>query len=295
MEARSEDIPAIDRRRPESGWNSAFTLSRALPFIQRHSGATIVVKFGGHAMSTPELTAEFAKDIVLLRQVGLRPVVVHGGGPQIGSMLERLGIETKFHDGLRVSDMETVGVAEMVLSGAINKAIVSAINVAGGKAVGLSGRDARLITAAPKHKDLGFTGVPVSTDVSVVTTLTDAGFIPVISPISADGGGSGYNINADTAAGTLAAALGASRLLLMTDVPGVLSKNKELLTDLSVAEVRALIEDGTAQGGMIPKLQTATDAVEGGVEAVVILDGRRAHGLLVELFTDDGAGSLIHA
>ena len=289
------ETPVHDRRRSESGWNSAFTLSRALPFIQRHAGATIVVKFGGHAMSTPELTAEFAKDIVLLRQVGLRPVVVHGGGPQIGSMLERLGIETKFHDGLRVSDMETVGVAEMVLSGAINKAIVSAINRAGGRAVGLSGRDARLITAAPKNKDLGFTGVPVATDVGVIETLADAGFIPVVSPISADEGGDGYNINADTAAGTLAAALGASRLLLMTDVAGVLSKQKDLLSDLSVADVRALIADGTAQGGMIPKLQTAVDAVEGGVEAVVILDGRRAHGLLVELFTDEGAGSLVHA
>ncbi len=246
-------------------------------------------------MSTPELTAEFAKDIVLLRQVGLKPVVVHGGGPQIGSMLERLGIETKFKDGLRVSDLETVGVAEMVLSGAINKAIVSAINKAGGRAVGLSGRDARLITAAPKNKDLGFTGVPVATDVRVIETLADAGMIPVVSPISADEQGDGYNINADTAAGTLAAALGATRLLLMTDVAGVLSKDKNLLTDLSVKDVDRLIEDGTAQGGMIPKLETAMDAVKGGVEAVVILDGRRAHGLLVELFTDEGAGSLIHA
>ena len=287
--------PLHDRRKAESGWNSAFTLSRALPFIQRHAGATIVVKFGGHAMSTPELTSEFAKDVVLLRQVGLRPVVVHGGGPQIGSMLERLGIETVFKDGLRVSDMETVGIAEMVLSGAINKSIVSAINCAGGRAVGLSGRDARLITAAPKNEDLGFTGVPVDTDVRVVETLADDGFIPVISPISADAAGDGYNINADTAAGTLAAALGATRLLLMTDVEGVLSKDKALLTDLSVPDVDALIADGTAQGGMIPKLQTAIDAVEAGVEAVVILDGRRAHGLLVELFTDDGAGSLIHA
>ena len=289
------DTPVHDRRQPESGWNSAFTLSRALPFIQRHAGATIVVKFGGHAMSTPELTAEFAKDIVLLRQVGLQPVVVHGGGPQIGSMLERLGIETVFKDGLRVSDMETVGVAEMVLSGAINKAIVSAINCAGGRAVGLSGRDARLITAAPKDADLGFTGVPVGTDVGVVETLAEAGFIPVVSPISADEAGDGYNINADTAAGTLAAALGARRLLLMTDVAGVLSREGELLTDLSVDNVRALIADGTAKGGMIPKLETAVEAVEGGVDAVVVLDGRRAHGLLVELFTDDGAGSLIHA
>ena len=284
-----------DRRKDSGGWNAALTLSKALPFIQRHSGATVVVKFGGHAMSTPELTAEFAKDIVLLAQVGVRPVVVHGGGPQIGSMLERLGIETVFKDGLRVSDMETVGVAEMVLSGAINKAIVSAINRAGGKAVGLSGRDAKLITAAPAAEGLGFTGVPVATDTSVVTTLSEAGFIPVISPISADRDGQGFNINADTAAGTLAAALGAARLLLMTDVAGVLSKDKALLSDLSVADVQGLIADGTAQGGMIPKLQTAMDAVSGGVEAVVIIDGRRAHGLLVELFTDDGAGSLIHA
>lgn len=284
-----------DRRKADSGWNSAFTLSRALPFIQRHAEATIVVKFGGHAMSTPELMAEFAKDIVLLRQVGIRPVVVHGGGPQIGSMLRRLDIETKFKDGLRVSDMETVGIAEMVLSGAINKAIVSAINCAGGKAVGLSGRDARLITAAPKGEGLGFTGVPVETDTHVVSTLTDAGFIPVISPISADESGDGYNINADTAAGTLAAALGASRLILMTDIEGVMDKEKHLLTDLSREDVDALIADGTAQGGMIPKLETANDAIDGGVEAVVILDGRRAHGLLVELFTDEGAGTLIHA
>lgn len=284
-----------DRRQDAGGWNSAATLSRALPFIQRHSGANIVVKFGGHAMSTPELTAEFAKDIVLLQQVGVRPVVVHGGGPQIGSMLSRLDIKTEFKDGLRVSDMETVGVAEMVLSGAINKSIVSAINGAGGRAVGLSGRDANLITAAPKGEGLGFTGVPVATDTRVITTLTDAGFIPVISPISADPNGDGYNINADTAAGTLAAALDAARLLLMTDVQGVLDDKKTLLTDLSRADVDRLIEDGTAQGGMIPKLQTAQEAVAGGVEAVVILDGRRAHGLLVELFTDEGAGTLIHA
>ncbi|WP_298914568.1 acetylglutamate kinase [uncultured Algimonas sp.] len=287
------------RRPGEGGWTSAATLSRALPFIQRHADATIVVKFGGHAMGTPELTAEFARDIVLLRQVGVRPVVVHGGGPQIGSMLRRLDIETKFKDGLRVSDMETVGVAEMVLSGAINKAIVSAINCAGGQkrglAVGLSGRDANLITAAPKGEGLGFTGVPVATDIKVLTTLTDAGFIPVVSPISADAAGDGFNINADTAAGTLAAALGATRLMLMTDVEGVLDTRKRLLTDLSRVDVEALIADGTAQGGMIPKLQTAMDAVTDGVEAVVILDGRKAHGLLVELFTDEGAGTLIHA
>lgn len=284
-----------NRRKNEGGWMSAEVLSRALPFIQRHAGATIVIKFGGHAMSTPELMAEFAKDIVLLAQVGVRPVVVHGGGPQIGSMLSRLDIKTEFKDGLRVSDMETVGVAEMVLSGAINKAIVSAINCAGGRAVGLSGRDARLITAAPKAEGLGFTGIPVATDIQVLTTLNDAGFIPVVSPISADASGDGYNINADTAAGTLAAALGATRMMLMTDVEGVMDKDKRLLTDLSRDDVQRLIDDGTAQGGMIPKLTTAMDAVSGGVEAVVILDGRRAHGLIVELFTDEGAGTLIHA
>ena len=269
-------------------------LSEALPFIQRHTGRWVVIKFGGNAMGSPELTAEFAKDIVLLRQCGLRPVVVHGGGPQIGTMLDRLQIKTEFKDGLRVSDMETVGVAEMVLSGAINKSIVSAINVAGGKAVGISGRDARLITARPVNADLGFTGEPVNVDVSLIETLAeDAGFIPVVSPISADEKGDGYNINADTAAGVIASALGASRLMLLTDIEGVLDSDGNLLTDLSGDEARGLIANGTAKGGMIPKLTTAIDAVEGGVESVVILDGRRAHGLLVELFTDMGAGTLI--
>ncbi len=286
----------MQRRKNESGWTSAQVLSEALPFIQRHAGRWVVVKFGGHAMGDADLTAAFARDIVMLRQTGLRPVVVHGGGPQIGSMLERLQIKTEFKDGLRVSDMETVGVAEMVLSGAINKSIVSAINVAGGKAVGISGRDARLITAKPVNADLGFTGEPVDIDVSVIRTLAhqDAGFIPVISPISADANGDGYNINADTAAGVIASALGASRLMLLTDIEGVMDKDKNLLTDLSVADAKSLIADGTAIGGMIPKLTTAIDAVETGVEAVVILDGRRAHGLLVELFTDVGAGTLIH-
>ncbi len=285
----------MKRRKNESGWTSAIVLSEALPFIQRHSGRWIVIKFGGNAMGSAELTAEFAKDIVLLRQCGLWPVVVHGGGPQIGSMLERLEIKTKFKDGLRISDMETVGVAEMVLSGAINKSIVSAINVAGGKAVGISGRDAGLITARAVNADLGFTGEPVSTDVTLLETLAnrDAGFIPVISPISADDEGHGYNINADTAAGVIASALGASRLMLLTDIEGVMDNDGNLLTDLTASEARGLISDGVAKGGMIPKLTTAIDAVEGNVEAVVILDGRRAHGLLVELFTDMGAGTLI--
>jgi len=241
----------MKRRKNESGWTSAKVLSEALPFIQRHAGRWIVIKFGGHAMGSPELTAAFAQDIVMLRQVGLLPIVVHGGGPQIGSMLERLQIKTEFKDGLRVSDMETVGV---------------------------------------------FTGEPVSVDATVLKTLAhrDAGFIPVISPISADANGDGYNVNADTAAGVIASALGAGRLMLLTDIEGVMDKDGNLLTDLSVADTKTLIKDGTAKGGMIPKLNTAIDAVEAGVNAVVILDGRRAHGLLVELFTDSGAGTLIH-
>ena len=281
------------RRKNEDGWLSAQTLSEALPFIQRHSGKTVVIKFGGNAMGSEDLTNAFAKDIVLLRQCGLRPVVVHGGGPQIGSMLKRLDIKTEFKDGLRVSDMETVGVAEMVLSGAINKSIVSAINQAGGKAVGLSGRDARLITAKAVDKKLGFTGEPVATDVSLINTLAGDEFIPVISPISAGKDGKAYNINADTAAGVIAGALGAARLILLTDIEGVMDGEGHLLTDLSHKDAQKLIDDGVATGGMIPKLGTAIDAVKSGVEAVVILDGRRAHGLLVELFTDVGAGTLI--
>jgi acetylglutamate kinase len=266
-----------------------------LPFIQRHAGKTIVIKFGGHAMGSPELTAAFAKDIVMLRQCGLKPIIVHGGGPQIGSMLERLQIKTEFKDGLRVSDMETVGVAEMVLSGAINKSLVSAINQAGGRAVGISGRDAKLITAKAVNPDLGFTGEPIATDTALIDVLTksETDFIPVISPISAGEDGAGYNINADTAAGTLAGALGAARLILMTDVAGVMDNDGNLLTDLSVGDAQSLIDNETAKGGMIPKLGTAIHAVTAGVEAVVILDGRRAHGLLVELFTDQGAGTLI--
>jgi len=242
------------RRKNEDGWLSAQTLSEALPFIQRHSDKIVVIKFGGNAMGSEELTQAFAKDIVLLRQCGLRPVVVHGGGPQIGSMLKRLDIKTEFKDGLRVSDMETVGVAEMVLSGAINKSIVSAINQAGGKAVGISGRDARLITARAVDKKLGFTGEPIATDVSLINTLAADEFIPVISPISAGQDGKAYNINADTAAGVLAGALGAARLVLLTDIEGVMDGEGHLLTDLSHKDAQKLINDGVATGGMIPKL-----------------------------------------
>jgi len=281
------------RRKNEDQWDSARVLAEALPFIQRYADKTLVIKFGGHAMGSPELTKDFAKDVVLLRQFGIRPVIVHGGGPQIGKMLERLNIQSEFVDGLRVSDLETVEIAEMVLSGGINKGLVTAINQEGGKAVGLSGKDANLITAKKMREDLGFAGEPDGTDVSVLDTLAADGFIPVISPISAGADGAGYNVNADTAAGTIASALGAARLMLLTDIEGVMDKDKNLLTNLSADDAKSLIENGTAQGGMIPKLQTSINAVENGVDAVVILDGRRAHGLLVELFTDQGAGTLI--
>ena len=265
----------LKRRSNETGWTSAKTLSEALPFIQRYADQTIVIKFGGNAMGSEDLTQQFANDVVLLQQMGLRPVIVHGGGPQIGTMLKRLNIQSEFVDGLRVSDIATVEVAEMVLSGAINKSIVHALNQAGGKAVGLSGKDANLI------------------DTGVIETLAKDGFVPVVSPISAGESGGSYNVNADTAAGRLAGALGASRLMLLTDIEGVKDKEGNLLTNLSLGEARGLIADGTAQGGMIPKLETAIAAVEEGVSAVVILDGRRAHGLLVELFTDQGAGTLL--
>lgn len=281
------------RRKNETGWTSAQTLSEALPFIQRYADQTIVIKFGGNAMGSDELTRQFANDVVLLRQFGIRPVIVHGGGPQIGEMLGRLNIKSEFVDGLRVSDIETVDVAEMVLSGAINKSLVQAINEAGGRAVGISGKDANLIKARQVREDLGFAGEPVETDISVLNTLSADGFIPVVSPISAGENGGSYNVNADTAAGVIAGALGASRLMLLTDIEGVKDNDGNLLTNLSVADAKSLIADGVATGGMIPKIETAINAVEAGVRAVVILDGRRAHGLLVELFTDDGAGTLL--
>ena len=283
----------MQRRKNEDQWESARFLSEALPFIQRYTDKTIVIKFGGNAMGDAELTQQFANDVVLLRQFGIRPVIVHGGGPQIGKMLERLNIKSEFVDGLRVSDIETVEIAEMVLSGGINKGLVQAINTAGGKAVGLSGKDANLITATKMREDLGFAGEPSSTDVTVLDTLAANGFIPVISPISAGAKGESFNVNADTAAGVIASALNADRLMLLTDIEGVLDNEKNLLTNLSADDSRGLLKNGTAKGGMIPKLETAINAVENGVKAVVILDGRRAHGLLVELFTDKGAGTLI--
>ena len=286
----------MQRRKNEGGWQSAQTLSEALPYIQRYAGQTVVIKFGGNAMGDAELTRQFANDVVLLKHLGVRPVIVHGGGPQIGRMLERLNIKSEFVDGLRVSDIETVEVAEMVLSGGINKALVQAINEAGGRAVGISGKDAGLIHARAMRQDLGFAGEPDHVDTAVLDVLAaaDPGFIPVVSPISAGENGTTLNVNADTAAGVIAQKLGAQRLMLLTDVEGVMDAQKTVLTDVSALDAKALIASGIAKGGMIPKLQTAIDAVENGVSAVVILDGRRAHGLLVELFTEHGAGTLIH-
>jgi acetylglutamate kinase len=286
----------------------AQTLTEALPYLQRYAGQTFVIKYGGHAMGDPELQRDFAEDVVLLRAVGINPVVVHGGGPQIGAMLKRLGVESRFVDGLRVTDKETADIAEMVLAGSINKQIVGWIGAAGGKALGLSGKDAGLVTAEKvrrteadklqgieRHVDLGFVGEPVAVDASVLTTLAAQGFIPVVAPIAMGVDGETYNINADTMAGAIAAALGAARFFLLTDVPGVLDKAGALLTDLSPADIAALRADGTITGGMIPKLETCVHAVGQGVGAAVILDGRIPHGMLLEIFTQRGAGTLVRA
>jgi acetylglutamate kinase len=285
----------------------AETLTDALPYMQRYKGKTFVVKYGGHAMGDPELARDFAEDVVLLKAVGINPVVVHGGGPQIGSMLKRLGVESQFVGGLRVTDAETARIAEMVLAGSINKEIVSWISAAGGKALGISGKDSGLVTARKvqrdaadplqgieRHVDLGFVGEPVAVDASVLTTLSDQGFIPVIAPIALGADGHTYNINADTMAGAIAGALGASRFFLLTDVPGVLDKNKQLLTDLDPGRILALKADGTISGGMIPKVETCVAAVDAGVDAAVILDGRIPHAMLLEIFTTQGAGTLVH-
>jgi acetylglutamate kinase len=288
--------------------NKAATLVDALPYMQRYAGRTFVVKYGGHAMGDPELAREFAEDVVLLKAVGINPVVVHGGGPQIGAMLKTLGVESKFIDGLRVTDAQTAQVAEMVLSGAINKEIVSWIAQAGGRAMGLSGKDGGMVTARKiertskdpdsnieKAIDLGFVGEPHLIDISVIETVSAAGMIPVIAPIAPGADGQTYNINADTMAGSIAAALGAARLFLLTDVAGVLDKQGELLTDLRPADVTRLQQDGTISGGMIPKLETCLHAVEAGCEAAVVLDGRVPHAMLLEIFTQEGAGTLIRA
>jgi acetylglutamate kinase len=310
-------IPArsIPRSPPleEAGWVTARTLAEALPYIQVHDRQTVVIKYGGHAMGEEGLARLFAADAVLLRLLGVRPVVVHGGGPQISRMLKRAGVTSTFVDGLRVTDAATMEVAEMVLSGAINKEIASWITQAGATAdvrgVGLSGKDAGLITVekatrtriAPpgetgEEVDLGFVGEPTRIDPKLIRSLIDSevdDYIPVIAPIGVAEDGQTYNINADTVAGALAGALRAKRMLLLTDVAGVLGADGQLARQLTLAEARAAIATGVATGGMIPKLETAIAAVEAGVEAVVILDGRRPHAMLVELFTEHGAGTLI--
>jgi len=273
----------------------AETLAEALPYMQRYAGSTFVVKYGGHAMGDADAAEDFAEDVVLLKAVGINPIVVHGGGPQIGAALKAQGIESRFVDGLRVTDADTMKVAEMVLSGAINKEIVSWIAAEGGRAVGISGKDGGLVTAAKvqSEHDLGFVGEPDDVDTRILDTISKAGMIPVVAPIGVGADGQTYNINADTMAGAIAIATGAERLFLLTDVPGVLDKDKKLLSDLTPAAIAALKEDGTIHGGMIPKLQTCIDAVEGGVDAAVILDGRVPHAMLIEIFTRQGAGTLV--
>jgi acetylglutamate kinase len=281
-------------------------LTEALPYILRYDEKTVVIKYGGHAMGDAVASRDFARDIVLIKQVGLNPVIVHGGGPQIGAMLERLQIGTSFVDGLRVTDAATVEVVEMVLAGSINKQLVAGINHAGGRAVGLSGKDGNLVIARKltrtkrdpdsnieKVLDLGFVGEPEQVNPQVLETIIRSDLIPVVAPIGLGRDGGTYNINADTVAGAVAGAMRATRLLLLTDVPGVLDGNGNLVTRLTIAEAKELIAKGVITGGMIPKIETCIEAVEGGVEGVVILDGRVPHGLLIELFTEHGAGTLI--
>jgi acetylglutamate kinase len=274
--------------------------------MQRYDNATVVVKFGGHAMGDPELAATFARDIVLIKQSGVNPIVVHGGGPQIGSLLERLNIRSEFKGGLRVTDRETVEVVEMVLAGSVNKEIVAAINAQGGKAVGISGKDANLMRAMRIERrfrdpdsnieeivDLGFVGDPIAVDPHIIDVIIHSDLIPVIAPIGVGPEGETLNINADTFAAALATALKAKRLLLLTDVEGVLDKDGNLIKSLTTAEAQELIEDGTISGGMIPKIESCLDVIAEGVEAVVIVNGKVPHAVLLELFTEHGAGTLI--
>ncbi|MEO1291808.1 MAG: acetylglutamate kinase [Pseudomonadota bacterium] len=297
----------IETRTPNRDWiATARTLSEALPFLQRYDGKTVVIKFGGNAMGDPSLMARFAQDIVLMRQCNVQPVVVHGGGPQINKMLEKLGLGHEFVSGLRVTDKATVEVVEMVLAGAINKEIVTAINQAGGHAVGLSGKDADLIVAEKLLRkvkdpdshieqvlDLGFVGQPVEVNPAVLETVISGGLIPVVAPVGVGRNGETYNINGDTAAGAIAAALKAERLLLLTDVEGVKDRDGDVLTDLTPEDVARLTEEGVIGGGMIPKTQTTLEALNGGVGAAVILDGRAPHAVLLELFTPHGAGTMV--
>ncbi len=289
-------------------FQQARILAEALPYMQRYDEATIVVKYGGHAMGEESVARDFARDIVLLEQTAINPIVVHGGGPQIEAMLKKVGVRSQFAGGLRVTDEQTLEVVEMVLAGSINKQMVGYINAAGGKAIGLSGKDGNMVIARKltrtvvdpdshieKVVDLGFVGEPDKVDVTVLTQILGRELIPVLAPVAAAANGGTYNVNADTFAGAIAGALKAKRLLLLTDVPGVLDKSKTLIKQLSADDARRLIADGTISGGMIPKVETCIDALERGVEGVVILDGKVPHAVLLELFTELGAGTLIHA
>jgi acetylglutamate kinase len=286
-------------------FQQAQILAEALPYMQRYDEATVVVKYGGHAMGAENLAREFARDIVLLEQTAINPVVVHGGGPQIEAMLKKLGVKSQFAGGLRVTDGPTLEVVEMVLAGSINKQMVGYINEAGGKAIGLCGKDGNMVVARKltrtvvdpdshieKIVDLGFVGEPEKVDTTVLDQVLGRQLIPVLAPVAAAADGGTFNVNADTFAGAIAGALKAKRLLLLTDVAGVFDKSKKLIKELTADEARRLIADGTISGGMIPKVETCIDALERGVEAVVILDGKVSHAVLLELFTEHGAGTL---
>lgn len=294
------------KQRQENWLARADILTEALPYMRRHAGKAVVVKYGGHAMGDASLSAAFARDIVLMRQVGINVIVVHGGGPQIGAMLNRVGVESEFIDGLRVTTSEAVDVVEMVLSGQVNKSIVAQIASEGGRAVGLSGKDGGLLRVKKltrtkrdqdsnieKVIDLGFVGEPEKVDPYILEAMSEKSIIPVVAPIGWDAAGNTYNVNADTAAGAIAGALKASRLLMLTDVSGVLDKAGDLMQELSIDDCKALQEDGTLSGGMIPKVENCIDAVNLGVEGAVIIDGRVPHGVLLELFTEHGSGTLI--
>jgi acetylglutamate kinase len=287
--------------------DQARILSEALPHMQRYDEEIVVVKYGGHAMGEEATARSFARDIVLLEQTAINPVVVHGGGPQIGEMLKKLGIKSEFAGGLRITDEKTIEIVEMVLAGSINKQIVGYINAAGGKAIGLCGKDGNMVVAKKltrtvidpdsnieKVVDLGFVGEPDKVDVGMLNQVLGRDMIPVLAPVAASAEGGTFNVNADTFAGAIAGALKAKRLLLLTDVPGVLDKSKQLIKELSVDDARRLIADGTISGGMIPKVETCMYALEAGVEAVVIIDGKVEHAVLIELLTDAGAGTLMH-
>jgi acetylglutamate kinase len=292
---------------PVSPEVQARILSEALPYMQRYDEEIIVVKYGGHAMGEEHLARDFARDIVLLEQTAINPIVVHGGGPQIEAMLKKVGVQSQYAAGLRITDAKTLEIVEMVLAGSINKQMVGYINEAGGKAIGLCGKDGNMVvarkltrtvidpdSAIEKVIDLGFVGEPDKVDTTVLTQILGRKLIPVLAPVAAAANGGTFNVNADTFAGAIAGALKAKRLLLLTDVPGVLDKSKSLIKELSVDDARRLIADGTISGGMIPKVETCIEALDHGVEGVVILDGKVPHAVLLELFTELGSGTLIH-